>query len=123
MVGLVGAPEPVPPHLQRLIRKGLLERAPGSNRYQLAALGRGLVLFAARLHRRGLARLEPDCPAGQLNQASRGFDTQLGALLSEARLAAWSSRPILGLFVGVIAVEGPRQNNVAVHSGSVGLSV
>ncbi len=78
--------------LRRLIRKGLLERLPGSNRYQLTALGRRLVLFAARLHRhvfcRGLARLEPDYPAGQLNQAWRSFDTQLGALLSEARLAA-----------------------------------
>jgi hypothetical protein len=49
-------------------------------------------LFAARLHShvfcRGLARLEPDYPAGDLNQAWRAFDAQLAALTSEARLAA-----------------------------------
>ena len=78
--------------LRRLIRKDLLERLPGSNRYQLTALGRRLVLFAARLYShvfcRGLARLEPDYPAGDLNLAWRTFDAQLGALLSETRLAA-----------------------------------
>jgi hypothetical protein len=49
--------------LRRLIRKGLLERLPHSNRYQLTALGRRLLLFAARIYNhlfcRGLARLEP----------------------------------------------------------------
>jgi hypothetical protein len=72
--------------------KGLLERLPGCNRYQLTALGCRLILFAARLHSHvfccGLARLEPDCPAGDLNRAWRAFDAQLGALLSEARMAA-----------------------------------
>ena len=72
--------------------KGLLERLPGSNRYQLTALGRQLILFAARLHShlfcRGLARLEPDYPAGDLNQAWRAFDAQLAALTMDARLAA-----------------------------------
>ena len=78
--------------LRRLIRKGLLERLPGSNRYQLTALGLRLIMFAARLHShvfcRGLARLQPDYPAGNLNQAWRAFDAQLAALTSEARLAA-----------------------------------
>ena len=78
--------------LRRLISKGLLERLPGSNCYQLTALGRRLILFGARIHShvfcRGLARLEPDYPAGALNQAWRAFDAQLGALLSEARMAA-----------------------------------
>lgn len=78
--------------LRRLIRKGLLERLPGSNRYQLTALGRHLILFVARIYNhvfcRGLARLDPDYPVGDLNQAWRSFDTQLLALISEARLAA-----------------------------------
>ena len=78
--------------LRRLIRKDLLERLPGSNRYQLTVLGRRLILFAARLYShvfcRGLARLEPDYPAGDLNLAWRNFEVQLGALLSEARMAA-----------------------------------
>ena len=69
-----------------------MERLPGSNRYQLTALGRRLILFAARIHShvfsRGLARLEPAYPAGPLNLAWRNFDAQLGALLSEARMAA-----------------------------------
>src|SRR5260370_5338364 len=78
--------------LRRLIRKGLLERLAGSNRYQLTALGRRLILFAARIYShvlcRGLARLDPAYPAGPLNLAWRNFDAQLGVLLSEARLAA-----------------------------------
>jgi len=78
--------------LRRLVRKGLLERLPGSNRYQLTALGRRLVLFAVRIYShlfcRGLARLDPTYPAGPLNLAWRNFDAQLGALLSEARMAA-----------------------------------
>lgn len=78
--------------LRRLIRKGLLERLPGSNRYQLTALGRHLILFVVRIYNhvfcRGLARLDPDYPVGDLNQAWRSFDTQLLALISEARLAA-----------------------------------
>ena len=78
--------------LRRLIRKGLLERLPGSNRYQLTALGRRLILFAARRHShvfcRGLARLEPDYPAGDLNHAWRAFDAQLAALTRETRVAA-----------------------------------
>ncbi len=78
--------------LRRLIRKSLLERLPNSNRYQLTALGRRLILFAARLFShvfcRGLARLEPDYPTGDLNQAWRSFDARLDALISEARLAA-----------------------------------
>jgi hypothetical protein len=53
---------------------------------------RRLILFAARIYShvfcRGLARLEPGYPAGGLNQAWRTFDAQLGALLSEARMAA-----------------------------------
>jgi hypothetical protein len=60
--------------LRRLIRKGLLERLPGCNRYQLTAPGRRLILFAARLYNhvfcRGLARLEPTYPNGELNQAA-----------------------------------------------------
>ena len=78
--------------LRRLLRKGLLERLPGCNRYQLTALGRRLVLFAARIYShvfcRGLARLEPDYPAGDLKRTWRAFDAQVAALTSEARLAA-----------------------------------
>jgi hypothetical protein len=78
--------------LRRLIRKGLLERLPGCNRYQLSALGLRLILFAARLHShvfcRGLARMAPDYPANDLNHAWRIFDAQLAALTTEARLAA-----------------------------------
>ena len=78
--------------LRRLIRKGLLERLPDCNRYQLTALGRRLILFAARIYShvfcRGLARLDPAYPAGDLNLAWRAFDAQLGALLWEARIAA-----------------------------------
>jgi hypothetical protein len=78
--------------LRRLIRKGLLERLTGTNRYQLTSRGRRLVLFAARLYShvfcRGLARLAPDYPAGDLNRAWRAFDSQLGLLLAEARMAA-----------------------------------
>ena len=78
--------------LRRLIRKGLMERLPGSNRYQLTELGRRLILFAARLYGHvfcpGLARLEPTYPASELNQAWRNFDAQLAILVSEARMAA-----------------------------------
>jgi hypothetical protein len=78
--------------LRRLARKGLLERLPACNRYQLTVLGRRLVLFSARLHShvfcRGLARLEPNYPADDLNQAWRAFDAQLAELTTEARLAA-----------------------------------
>ncbi len=78
--------------LRRLIRKGLLERLPGCNRYQLTGLGRRLILFTARIYShlfcRGLARLDSDYPAGNLNRAWRTFDAQLSALLSEARMAA-----------------------------------
>jgi hypothetical protein len=78
--------------LRRLARKGLLERLPGCNRYQLTDLGRRLVAFCAQLYNRvfyrGLAQLQPRYPITPLNQAWRNFDRQLGALLSEARLAA-----------------------------------
>jgi hypothetical protein len=78
--------------LRRLIRKGLLERLPGSNRYRLTALGRRLILFCSRLYNHllcpGLARLQPDYPAGQLNQAWRDFEAALDLFIQDAPLAA-----------------------------------
>jgi hypothetical protein len=78
--------------LRRLCRKGLLERLPACNRYRLTDLGLQLSLFCTQIYNRvicrGLAQLQPDFPATTLNQAWRTFDAQLGALLSEARLAA-----------------------------------
>src|SRR5215470_9381907 len=78
--------------LSRLIKKGLLERLPASNRYRLTELGRKLTLFVTQLYNRvfsrGLAQLHPDFPDTKLNAAWNKFNGQLQALLLDARLAA-----------------------------------
>lgn len=42
--------------LSRLIKKGLLERLPASNRYRLTELGRKLTLFVTQLYNRVFSR-------------------------------------------------------------------
>ena len=78
--------------LSRLIKKGLLERLPASNRCRLTELGRKLTLFVTQLYdrvfSRGLAQLHPDFPDTKLNAAWNKFNGQLQALLQDARLAA-----------------------------------
>ena len=78
--------------LSRLIKKGLLERVPGSNRYRLTELGLQLTLFVTQIYNRvfsrGLAQLHRNFPDTKLNHAWNNFDAQLQALLQDARLAS-----------------------------------
>jgi hypothetical protein len=78
--------------LGRLIKKGLLERLPRTNRYRLTALGRQLTLFVTqvynRLFCRSLAQLDSGSPDTALRRAWANFDRQLQMLSQEASLAA-----------------------------------
>lgn len=78
--------------LRRLIRKGLIERQPRCNRYQLTSLGRRFILFAAKLYNRifcrGIARLQPNYPQGPLNNSWHRFESQLEGLIADAQIAA-----------------------------------
>jgi hypothetical protein len=78
--------------LRRLIRKGLLERLPRSNRYRLTPAGRRLLPFCTKLYQRvfcrGIARLQLGYPAGLLNLAWRRYEVALEALITEAQIAA-----------------------------------
>jgi len=78
--------------LRRLMRKGLIQRLPGCNRYQLTSLGRRFILFATKIYNRvfcrGIARLQPTYPDAALNNAWRRFESQLDGLIAEAQIAA-----------------------------------
>lgn len=77
--------------LRRLIRKGLLERLPHTQRYRLTALGRRLILFCAKLYNRlvcrGLAELDPGQLPRPLANAWRRYDRELERLIADARFA------------------------------------
>jgi hypothetical protein len=76
--------------LRRLARKGLLERLPDCNRYQLTDLGRRLVAFCAQLYNRvfyrGLAQLHPATPP---LRSTRPGETSTGSSAPCCRRPAW----------------------------------
>jgi len=83
--------------LGRLIRKGLIERLPGSQRYLLTPLGRRVAVLFTKAYGRvlapGLAVLDPALPpelAGrtQLAVAWRGFNQALDSFIDRQVLAA-----------------------------------
>ncbi len=83
--------------LRRLIRKGLIERLPGSQRYLLTPLGRRVAVLFTKAYGRvlapGLAVLDPALPAELVRRtplavAWRGFNQALDAFIDRQVLAA-----------------------------------
>ena len=83
--------------LRRLKRKGLIERLPHTNRYQLTALGRRVAVLFTKAHGRvlcpGLAWLEPALPdditqRSPLAKAWRQLDRTLNDFITDAMIAA-----------------------------------
>jgi len=83
--------------LRRLIRKGLIKRIPGSQRYLLTPLGRRVAVLFTKAYGRvlapGLAVLDPALPselAGRtpLAVAWRGFSRALDSFIDQQVLAA-----------------------------------
>jgi hypothetical protein len=88
--------------LRRLRLKGLIERLPGSHRYQVTAYGRRIATFLTRLTSRivvpALSQLDqasrpPRHAPTPLAAAWRAYDTQLRALLQRAGLAGQHGQP------------------------------
>jgi hypothetical protein len=88
--------------LRRLRLKGLIERLPGSHRYQVTSYGRRIATFFTRLTSRvvvpALSQLDhatrPSRGApSRLALAWRAYDNQLRALLQQAGLTAERHRP------------------------------
>ena len=83
--------------LRRLRRKGLIERLPHTNRYQLTSRGRRVAVLFTKAHGRvlapGLAWLDPDLPEGiscrsPLATAWRQLDRTLDEFIADAMIAA-----------------------------------
>lgn len=83
--------------LRRLRRKGLIERLPHTNRYQLTPLGRRVAVLFTKAHGRvlapGLAWLDPGLPDGvsqrsPLAKAWRQLDKTLNDFIAEGMIAA-----------------------------------
>jgi hypothetical protein len=83
--------------LRRLIRKGLIERIPGSQRYLLTPLGRRVAVLFTKAHGRvlapGLAVLDPALPPELVKRAPlavawRGFNQALDTFIDRQVLAA-----------------------------------
>ncbi len=83
--------------LRRLRRKGLIERLPHSNRYQLTPLGRRVAVLFTKAHGRvlapGLAWLDPALPAevsqrSPLAKAWRQLDETLNDYITRGMIAA-----------------------------------
>jgi hypothetical protein len=76
--------------LRRLVRKGLLERLPRSQRYRLTDQGRRLILFCTKVYGRiigrGLAQLDPHQLPRPLNIAWRRYDQEVDRLIADAHL-------------------------------------
>jgi hypothetical protein len=88
--------------LRRLRLKGLIERLPGSHRYQITAYGRRIATFFTRLVSRVAVPALTDLdrasrPSSRLPSALaaawRTYDNQLRALLQQAGLAPQHRRP------------------------------
>jgi hypothetical protein len=78
--------------LRRLRLHGIIERIPGSHRYQITPDGRRHAMFPTRLHHRVIATglddlVSTDDEAPALRKAANAYDTALGQLLHQARLA------------------------------------
>jgi hypothetical protein len=83
--------------LRRLIRKGLIERIPASQRYQLTPLGRHVAVLFTKAHERvlapGLALLDPALPPELVGRtplavAWRRFDQALERFIDRQVIAA-----------------------------------
>jgi hypothetical protein len=85
--------------LRRLRRKGLIERIPHTNRYQLTPLGRRVAVFFTKTYGRvltpGLRQLDPDLPEhitarSPLAQAWRRMEKEVDEYAHAARVAAYT---------------------------------
>lgn len=78
--------------LRRLRHHGLIERIPGSHRYQVTDTGHTEALFLTRIHHRvltdGLAQLTDAALPTKIQTASRNYDKAINDLLHHAGLAA-----------------------------------
>jgi hypothetical protein len=83
--------------LRRLRRKGLIQRIPKSQRYELTDLGRMIAVFFTKTHVRilnpGLAELDPHLPEDIANHSDlarhwRGFEHALDQRIRQAAIAA-----------------------------------
>jgi hypothetical protein len=78
--------------LRRLRLHGIIERIPGSHRYQVTPNGRRHAMFLTRLHNRviatGLDDLTRTDDPPALRKAADAYDTTLDRLLQQAGLAA-----------------------------------
>ena len=83
--------------LRRLLRKGLIQRIPGTQRYLLTPLGRRVAVLFTKAYGRvlapGLAVLDPALPPElvgrtQLAVAWRGFNQALDTFIDQQVLAA-----------------------------------
>lgn len=82
--------------LRRLRRKGLIQRIPKSQRYQLTDLGRMIAVFFTKTYARilnpGLAELDPQLPEEIANQSDlartwRAFERAIERLIHQAAIA------------------------------------
>jgi len=79
--------------LRRLRQHGLIERIPGTFRYQVTGTGLARALFLTRLHdrflRTGLASLDPPATSDRsLAAATRAYTSAIDDLARQAGLAA-----------------------------------
>ncbi len=80
--------------LRRLRLHGLIERIPGSHRYQVTEFGLRVALFLTRLHNRlvrpGLSQIaghDPPCPS-RLRRAFAHLQTEMDRFAQQSHLAA-----------------------------------
>jgi Mn-dependent DtxR family transcriptional regulator len=83
--------------LRRLRRKGLIQRIPKSQRYQLTDLGRMIAVFFTKTYVRilnpALAQLDPHLPEEIANQSDlarswHAFERAIERLIQQAAIAA-----------------------------------
>ncbi|THJ24989.1 hypothetical protein E7Y31_23520, partial [Candidatus Frankia alpina] len=89
--------------LRRLRLHGLIERIPGTHRYQIIPTGQRHALFLTRVHNRilriGTAELT-DChhEPPPLRRAADAYNTAVDQLIHHAGLVAWPAHPELDPF-------------------------
>jgi len=81
--------------LRRLRLHGIIEKIPGTHRYQVTAEGLRICLFLTKVHvrviRPGLSQLMDGCPKAPnrpIAHAMRQLDRSMDQLIREAKLAA-----------------------------------
>ena len=81
--------------LRRLRLHGIIEKIPGTHRYQVTSVGLRICLFLTKVHirviRPGFSQLADGCPRAAnrpIANAIRQLDQSVDQLITEAKLAA-----------------------------------